>query len=60
MGKRGPKQEYPDKLPIIGLPAGTLKRLADVLEPGEGRPDLIRAVILREIADRETFARGEN
>lgn len=54
----GRKKEWPEEI-RLSLAGGTLDRIANVLEPGEFRLDMIRDAIDREITRRATArARG--
>lgn len=53
MGKRGPKPEYPDRLPGARLPAGAIERFKAVLRDGEGPGEFQRQTLMREIEQRE-------
>lgn len=48
----GRKKEWPEEI-RLSLAGGTLDRIANVLEPGEFRLDMIREAIEREIKRRE-------
>lgn len=49
----GRKKEWPEEI-RLSLAGGTLDRIANVLEPGEFRLDMIRDAIDREILKRLT------